>query len=55
MSPEALQTELASEQNLGQSRQTLLDALIIYNIAIADLERAKGTLLYYNNVALDEN
>ena len=53
-SPTELQTELAGQENLAQARRTLLEALIAYNIAIADLERAKGTLLHYNNVVLDE-
>jgi outer membrane protein TolC len=53
-SPSALETELAGQENLAQARRTLLDALIAYNVAIADLERAKGTLLQYNNVVIEE-
>ena len=37
---------------LATSRQSLLRALVNYNIAISSLERAKGTLLEYNNVTL---
>lgn len=53
-SPAELQTELTGQDNLAAARRTLLDALIVYNVAIADLERAKGTLLLYNNVIIDE-
>ena len=53
-SPSELQTELSGQEQLAAARRTLLEALIAYNIAIADLERAKGTLLPYNNVNLAE-
>ncbi len=53
-SPSELETELSGQSTLATARQTFLDALIAYNIAIADLERAKGTLLKYNNVVLEE-
>ena len=48
-----LQNELGSRQSLASSRRALLSAIIEYNIAIIDLERAKGTLLRYNNVTVD--
>jgi len=53
-SPSELQTELSGQINLAEARRTLLEALIIYNISIAELERAKGTLLHYNNVVAEE-
>ncbi|MBN1343825.1 MAG: TolC family protein [Phycisphaerae bacterium] len=53
-SPSELQTELAGQENLAQARRTFLQALIAYNVAIAELERAKGLLLHYNNVVLEE-
>lgn len=53
-SPAELETELAGQQNLAQARQTFLQALVAYNVAVADLERSKGTLLPYNNVVLEE-
>lgn len=48
-----LQNELGSRQSLAAARRALLAAIIEYNIAIIDLERAKGTLLRYNNVTVD--
>jgi outer membrane protein TolC len=45
-----LSNELGSRQNLAASRRGMLSAMVDYNIAIVDLERAKGTLLQYNNV-----
>jgi len=53
-SPAELQTELSGQEQLAQARRTLLSALIRYNFAIADLERAKGRLLPYNNVVIAE-
>ena len=47
-----LNQELGAHNALGASRSNLLAALVRYNIAIIDLERAKGTLLEYNNVTL---
>ncbi len=48
--PEQLDRELGAQGRLASARQSLLQALINYNIAVARLERAKGTLLEYNNV-----
>jgi outer membrane protein len=47
-----LNNELNTEQALAQARRDLLGAVVDYGIAIIDLERAKGTLLQYNNVEL---
>lgn len=47
-----LNQELSARNALGASRSNLLAALVQYNIAIIELERAKGTLLEYNNVTL---
>ena len=47
-----LNTELNTRQTLAQGRAALLSALTEYAIAIVDLERAKGTLLRYNNIEL---
>lgn len=49
-----LNSELAARQNLAASRRAMLNAMVEYNIAIIDLERAKGTLLNYNNVLLTD-
>ncbi len=45
-----LNSELSARQSLANSRSAMLNAMVEYNIAIIDLERAKGTLLPYNNV-----
>lgn len=53
-SPEQLDTILNSQVSLAQARRGLLTALVNYNQGIIDVERAKGTLLDYNNVVLSE-
>ena len=45
-----LNSELGARQNLAAARRALLSAMVDYNIAGIDLERAKGTLLDYHNV-----
>jgi len=50
--PNFLQTELSAVESLTSSRQTLLQVVTDYNVAIVQLERAKGTLLQYNNVVV---
>ena len=47
-----LSTELGARRSLASTRRTMLNAIVEYNIAIVDLERAKGTLLEYNNIAI---
>jgi len=44
--------ELNSLRNLAATRRAMLSALVDYNIALIDLERAKGTLLQYNNIVI---
>jgi len=53
-SPAELDSVLGSQTQLATSRQALLSAMINYNNGIVDVERAKGTLLEYNNVVLAE-
>jgi len=50
INPSFLETELANIEQLAANRRTLLQVLIDYNIGIVTLEKAKGTLLDYNNV-----
>lgn len=45
-------SELGAWQGLANIRRAMLNAMVEYNIAIVDLERAKGTLLQYNNVVI---
>ncbi|TWT44631.1 Outer membrane efflux protein [Phycisphaerae bacterium RAS1] len=53
--PAFLDTELRGVEQLNSTRQTLLQIITDYNISIAELERAKGTLLtHYNIVLTDE-
>ena len=47
-----LSAELGARRGLANNRLAMLQAVIDYNIAIIDLERAKGTLLRYNNVEI---
>lgn len=53
-SPADLDSVLNSQTSLAQSRRALLQAVVAYNQGIVDVERAKGTLLEYNNVVLTE-
>jgi outer membrane protein TolC len=50
----ALNQELNARRSLAGSRSALLDDLVQYNIALAALERAKGTLLGHNNIVIAE-
>lgn len=50
-----LNNELGARQTLAANRQRLVAALVRYKIAIMELERAKGTLLDYNNVAIESD
>jgi|CXWL01.1.fsa_nt_gi outer membrane protein TolC len=49
-----LTTELNARQSLAGARRAMLGAMVNYNIAIADLERAKGTLLQFHNVIIPD-
>jgi outer membrane protein TolC len=52
--PELLQLVLDRQERLGEAQRAEIDAIVSYNIAVSVLERAKGTLLRYNNVVLRE-
>jgi len=54
LDPTFVQLKLDRESALAQAERTELEALVRYNIAVSALERAKGTLLRYNNVAIEE-
>jgi len=49
-SPPELDTIFNAQVTLAESRRGLLAAVITYNQGIVDVERAKGTLLEYDNV-----
>ncbi|MFO0973251.1 MAG: TolC family protein [Phycisphaerae bacterium] len=53
-SPEQLNTVLQAQVQLAGNRRNLLQALTQYNQAISAVERAKGTLLDYNNITVGE-
>lgn len=52
--PNYLQTELGAVEQLASTRNTLLSVLLGYNVGIVELEKAKGTLLDYNNVVVSD-
>ena len=50
-SPEELCVRL---EQVANTRRTLLQVITDYNVAIVQLEKAKGTLLEYNNVVVTD-
>jgi len=48
--PTYLETELSAIEQLANTRRVLLQVVSDYNVAVVQLENAKGTLLEYNNV-----
>jgi outer membrane protein len=55
MNPANLATELSQIESVGSTRAQLSQLVIDYNIAIVGMERSKGTLLRYNNIALTDD
>jgi len=55
LTPEFVELKLDRQELLAQSLQAEAQALANYNIALAQLEKAKGTLLRYNNVVMKED
>jgi outer membrane protein len=49
-----LDRKLFAQERLAQYQSILAQAILKYNIAIADIQRAQGTLLQYNNINLAE-
>jgi outer membrane protein len=54
LTPVFVQLKLDTQERLAEALQAEAEAVANYNIALAALERAKGTLLRYNNVLLEE-
>jgi outer membrane protein len=52
LSPEYLDVQLNAQSTMADARRALLNALVNYNIAIVQLERAKDTILNYDNVSI---
>ena len=53
--PNQLNLELSAQQRLSNARQSLLQSLLNYNFSISRLERAKGTLLEFNNITVADS
>jgi outer membrane protein len=53
LTPEFLQLKLDAQDSLAQAEQTLIQAIVNYNLAIERLEKAKGTLLEFDRISLD--
>jgi len=49
-----LDRKLFAQERLAQFQSSLAQAILKYNIALADIHRAQGTLLQYNNINLAE-
>ncbi|HWP39517.1 MAG TPA: TolC family protein [Tepidisphaeraceae bacterium] len=54
LTPTFVQLKLDTQERLAQARTAEVEAISNYNIAIARLEQAKGTLLRYNNIVMEE-
>jgi len=54
LTPEFVNRKLDLQQQLAEAQQSEVQAIASYQIALARLELAKGTVLRYNNVTLDE-
>lgn len=55
LTPFFVRNKLDTQARLAESENAEVQALTAYNVAISQLERAKGTLLKYNNISLEEN
>ena len=53
--PEAVQLRLQVQEQLASAEQSEHQAMYNYSFAIASLEKAKGTILRYNNVIMEED
>ena len=54
LTPTFVDLELQLQANLAGAQRQQAAAISDYNVSVATLERAKGTLLRYDNVVLDE-
>ena len=55
LTPTFVQLKLDTQERLADARHNENQALANYNIALFKLEQAKGTLLRYNNVVMEED
>lgn len=54
LDPEFVQLKLDQQERLAESQRQEALALSNYNIALGRLEKAKGTILRYNNIVMEE-
>ncbi|HZZ43024.1 MAG TPA: TolC family protein [Tepidisphaeraceae bacterium] len=54
LTPDFVNRKLSAQEQLATQEQEEAEAIASYQTAIAQLERAKGTLLRYNNVQISE-
>lgn len=47
-----LNSELGARRGLATARRNMLSSMVAYNVAIIDLQRAKGTLLEHHNITI---
>jgi outer membrane protein len=52
--PNFVQLKLDTQERLGNAQRNEANELANYNIALSSLERAKGTILRYNNIQMEE-
>ena len=55
LTPTFVQLQLDAQERLAREQALEASAVRDYNVAISRLERAKGTLLRYNNVVMEED
>jgi outer membrane protein TolC len=55
LDPQFVQLELDTQGRLADAQRTEATAIQNYNIALARLEKAKGTILRYNNIIMQED
>jgi outer membrane protein len=52
--PNFVNLKLQTQEQLGDAQRTEANEMANYNIALSSLERAKGTILRYNNIMMEE-
>jgi outer membrane protein len=55
LTPTFVQLKLDTQSKLADAARSEVEATTNYNLAVAQLERAKGTLLAYDNVMMEED
>lgn len=55
ITPQFVQLKLGAQNDLADAQRAEIQQLTAYNIAISHLEKAKGTILRYNNIMMEED